>query len=127
MLTTNMNIRPSKKDGFSPEEVGKKALQSERFKTVYNMHRLEKMHKLNLRQDRYGKKKYVRKRKKLRENLNIGEKVYVLAERIKKKSAPEKFSVSSKNTLFQQRHSVYHKKKTSHRQYKILLGKKFNV
>ena len=61
MLTTNMNIRPSKKYGFSPEEVGKKAPQSERFKTVYNMHRLEKMHKLNLRQDRCGKKKYGRK------------------------------------------------------------------
>ena len=27
----------------------------------------------------------------MRENLNIGEKVYVLAERIKKKSAPGKF------------------------------------
>ena len=33
----------------------------------------------------------MRKRKKLRENLNIGEKVYILAERIKKKSAPGKF------------------------------------
>ena len=55
------------------------------------MHRLEKMRKLNLRQDRFDKKKYDQKRKKLRENLNIGEKVYVLAERIKKKSAPGKF------------------------------------
>ena len=33
----------------------------------------------------------MRKRKKLKENLNIGEKVYILAERIKKKSAPGKF------------------------------------
>ena len=33
----------------------------------------------------------MRKRKKLRENLNIGEKVYILAERIKKKIAPGKF------------------------------------
>ena len=53
------------------------------------MHRLEKMHKLNLRQDRFDKKKYERKRKKLRENLNIGGKVYVLADRIK--SVPGKF------------------------------------
>ena len=30
-------------------------------------------------------------KKKLRENLNINEKVLVLAERIKKKSAPGKF------------------------------------
>ena len=33
----------------------------------------------------------MQKRKKLRENLNIGEKVYILAERIKKKTAPGKF------------------------------------
>ena len=72
------------------------------------MHRLEKKHKLNQRQDRYDKKKYDRKRKKLRENLNIGERVYVLAERIKKNSAPGKFykqsvqniSYFNKDTVF---------------------------
>ena len=49
---------------------------------------LQKVQKFNLRQDRYDKKKQNnKKRKKLRENLEIGEKVYVLTERIKKKSA----------------------------------------
>ena len=91
MPTANMNIQKSKKYGFSPEEVEQKALHSERFRTVYNMHRLEKTDKLNQREDRYDKKKYDKKRKKLQENLTIGEKVYVLAERIKKKSAPGKF------------------------------------
>ena len=108
MSTANMNIQSSKKYGFSPEEVEKKALQSERFRTVYNMHRLEKTHKLNQRQDRYDKKKYDRKRKKLRENLRIGEKVYVLAERINKKSTAGKFykqtvqniSYFNKDTVF---------------------------
>ena len=33
----------------------------------------------------------MQKRKKLRENLNIGEKVYILAERTKKNTAPGKF------------------------------------
>ena len=42
ILTANMNIRPSAKYGFSPEEVEKRALESERFKVLYNMHRLEK-------------------------------------------------------------------------------------
>ena len=55
------------------------------------MHRLERTNEINQRQDRYDKKKYVRKQKKLTEELFIGEKVYVLAERIKKKSAPGKF------------------------------------
>ena len=37
-------------------------------------------------------KKYTKeKEKKLRENLNVGERVYILAERIKKKSTPGKF------------------------------------
>ena len=91
MSTANMNIQPSKKYDFSPEEVERRALESERFRIVYNMQRLEKTDQLNQRQDRYDKKKYSRKRKKLRDDLNIGEKVYVLAERIKKKSAPGKF------------------------------------
>ena len=111
MSTINMNIQPSKKYGFSPEEVEKRALQSERFRTVYNMHRLEKTEtrqiKVNQRQDRYDKK-YDRQRKRLRENLSIGEKVYDLAERIKKKSAPGKFykqsvqniSYFNKDTVF---------------------------
>ena len=37
------------------------------------------------------KKKYSNKGKKLREDLKIAEKEYLLAERIKKKSAPGKF------------------------------------
>ena len=82
MSTTNMNIQPSKKYGFSPEEVEKRALESEKFRTVYNVHRLEKTHKLSQRQDRYNKKKYSRKRKKLRDDLYIGERVYILVERI---------------------------------------------
>ena len=47
-----MNIQPSKKHGFSPEEIEKRALQRKRFRTVNNMHILEKTDKLNQRQDR---------------------------------------------------------------------------
>ena len=89
--TSNMNIQPSKKYDFSPEEVEKRELQSERFRTVYNMHRLEKTDKLNQRQVRYDKEKYDRKQKRLRENLNIIEKAYVLVERIKTMSTLRKF------------------------------------
>ena len=65
---TNLNIQPNKKYGISPEEIERKALQSEQFRTVYNIHRLEKTDKLNERQDKYDKEKYKRKRKKLRAN-----------------------------------------------------------
>ena len=99
MSTANMNIQPSKKYGFSPEEVERKALESERFRTVYNMRTLEKTRKLNIRQDKFDQKKYSRKRKKLSENLKIGEKVYVLAERIKKKVHQENFINNPCKTL----------------------------
>ena len=91
LSTTNMNIMPSLKYGISPENIESKSLNSERFKTLFNMHRIEKTSKLNDRLDRYDKKIYQRKRIKLRENLKVGERVYILAERIKKKSAPGKF------------------------------------
>ena len=55
------------------------------------MKRIEKTQRLHCRLDNYDKKKYSVKKKQLREDLSIGEKVYVLAERIKKKSAPGKF------------------------------------
>ena len=103
-----MNIQPSKKYGFSPDEVESRALKSERFKKLYNMQRIEKTDKLNKRMDRYDQKKYLRIRKKLRENLNIGERVYVLAERIKKKSAPGKFYKQSvQNISYFSKETVY--------------------
>ena len=51
--TANMNIQPSNKYRFSPEEVERKALESERFRIVYNLYRLEKTGHLNQRQVRY--------------------------------------------------------------------------
>ena len=59
------------------------------------MHRIEKTKKLHDRLDRDDKKRYSAKRKKLREDLLIGEKVLVLAERTKKKAAPIKFDKQS--------------------------------
>ena len=85
-----MNIQPSKKYGISPDEVESRALKIEKFTTLYNMHRIEKTGKLNIRMDRYDQKKYSKK-KKLQQDLKIDEKVNLLAERIKTKSAPGKF------------------------------------
>ena len=91
LSVANMNIQPSKKYGLPPDEIEKKTLASEKFRTVFNKKRLEKTGKVHRWQDKYDEKKYSKKRKKLREDLLIGEKVYVLAERIKKKGAPGNF------------------------------------
>ena len=63
--TKNMNIQPSKKYGISPDEVESRALENEKFRTLFNMHRIEKTGKLNIRMDRCDRKKYLNKRKKL--------------------------------------------------------------
>ena len=55
------------------------------------MHRIERTQGLHRRLNDYNKKNYSAKRKKLREDLSISVKAYVLAERIKKKNAPGKF------------------------------------
>ena len=58
--TTNMKIKPSVKYGISPENIESKSLSNERFKT-----RFKKTSKLNARLDRFDKKIYQRKRKKI--------------------------------------------------------------
>ena len=55
------------------------------------MHRIAKTKLTHEKLKRYDDKKYNRKKKKLRESLNINKKVLILAERIRKKSAPGKF------------------------------------
>ena len=74
MSTSNMNIRSSKKYVFSPEEVEKRSLESERFRTVYNMQRVEKTHKLNLRQDRCNKKSMTENKKNLEKTSTLEKK-----------------------------------------------------
>ena len=91
----NMNNVPSEKYGLTPEEIEKKSISNERFRTIFNMHPIERTELIHDRLTRYDKKKYDRTKKKLRENLNINEKVLVLAERIRKKSAPGKSSKQS--------------------------------
>ena len=109
----NMNIKASVKYGISSENIESKSLSSDRFRTLFNMHRIEKTSKLNNRLDRYDKKVYQRKRKKLREKLNVGEIVYILAERIKKKSAPGKFYKQSvQNISYFNKETTYIIRKT---------------
>lgn len=86
-----MKLKKSIKYGLSPDEIEQRSLANEHFKTVFNMYRIERTQGLLRRLDDYNKKKCSAKKKKLTEDLSIDGKVYVLAERIKKKSAPGKF------------------------------------
>ena len=53
-----MNSIDSEKYGISPEEVEKMSLSDEKFKAVFNLHRIEKTRQVHERLNRYDKKKY---------------------------------------------------------------------
>ena len=81
----NMNGVFNGKFEISPNDVEKKSLSSGKFRTFFNFHWIEKKKQVNDRLDRYQRKKYSAKGRKLQENLNVGERVLVLAERNGKK------------------------------------------
>ena len=85
----------------------KKSLFRERFRTLFNFHRTEKIKLVNNRLDRYAKKKYKAKRRKFSENLNVDGNVLVLAEIIRKKLASGKFYKQSVQNI-----SYFNKEKT---------------
>ena len=87
-VTYNMNNTKSQKYQIEPEIVEEKSLKSVNFKDEYDFYRLNKVGQEIGRQIRYNKKKDDNNPKKLRELLQIGEKVLVLSERLKKKDAP---------------------------------------
>ena len=78
--TLNMNLVKSSKYGLSPEEIERRSLSGERFKTIFNMDRIEKTQKLHRRLDDYDVKMYSANKRKLRDKIFIGKKVYALAE-----------------------------------------------
>ena len=87
----NMNDVKSKKYGMPPNEIEEQSLSSEKFRVLFNFKRIEQSNKVSHKLQRYDRKKYAAKKKELHKNLAVGEKVLILAERIKKKSAPGKF------------------------------------
>ena len=60
-----MNLKKGTKYGLSPEEIERRSLSEERFKAIFNMHRLEKTQKLHCRLDDHDVKKYSAKRRRL--------------------------------------------------------------
>ena len=86
-----MNNVHSEIYGLTPEEIKKKSISNKRFRTIFNIRWIERTNLVYDRLNTYVKKIYDRKKKKTRKNVNINEKVLVLAEIIRKKSAPGKF------------------------------------
>ena len=101
--TFNLNNVKSVKYGFAPEQIEEKSLNKEtgkEFIEIYDFHRLIKVKENKDRIQTHNLKIDSRK-KCLRSLLEIGEKVFVLLERLKKKDAPGKFyKYSTENETF---------------------------
>ena len=87
----NLNNIPSQKYGVSPNFVEENIQQDEKLRRIFDFYRLVKVQKYTERYKCNDIRKDDKKREKLRKPLLIGEKVFVLAERLKKKHAPGVF------------------------------------
>ena len=90
----------SEKYKLTSNEIEKKSLENQQFRTEFNFEHIKISKKTSDRLDRYHKKLYSRKKKNLREELNVGEKVLILAERLQRKPAPGKFYKQSVQNIF---------------------------
>ena len=95
-----MNETISTKYGFAPETIEKRSLNQKDgpyFNELYDFVRLRKVEKNQIRNAKYNQK-IDRRKRTLRSPLNLSEKVFVLAERLKRIDAPSKlFKALTKN------------------------------
>ena len=104
----NLNRINSEKYGLPPDIIEKKSLENEYFKEIYDFHRLVKVTKGINRYEKYTEKLDRKQKRKLREPLNINKKVFVLAERIKKKDAPKfLFKSTTENIPFFNKKEIF--------------------
>ena len=130
-----MNETISTKYGFAPETIEKRSLNQKDgpyFNEIYDFVRLRKVEKKKKRNAKYNQK-IDRRKRSLRSPLNLSEKVFVLAERLKKKDRPSKlFKASTENMPFFNRNrifSVYKRAKLNNDSYLYWVeedGKKIN-
>ena len=90
-----MNSLPFAKYKQTPNKIEKNSFNSEASKERFNFLRLKKIVEEKVRQEKFDKEIYERKKLKLRSLLEVGEEVLVLASLLKKKDSPGKFHKSS--------------------------------
>jgi hypothetical protein len=95
---TNMNYTKSEKYNVIPAEVQKYTVEDNDLKSLYNMLRMEKVSDTNKRNIRYWDKKNKLSRSKLRE-LRLGDKVLIIAYRVRKKDASKAFSKATTENI----------------------------
>ena len=100
------------KYGFEPEFIERESLKDENFKERYDFHRLNQVTKDFKRYKRHDIQFDLKRKKKLREPLVIGEHVLILASRLKKKDAPGVlYKSTTENKPFFSKKQIYIVKK----------------
>ena len=108
----NMNNVNLQKYGVPPERVEKKSLKDEKFRQVYDFHRMVRVCRDAERYKRNDIRFDKKTRKKLCSSLTVGEKVLLLAERIRKKDAPGNlYKSTTENISFFNRDEIFTVKK----------------
>ena len=93
---------------LAPDTIEKKSLENENFWEVYDFHRMVKVSKNAEKYKRDDIKFGKKSRKKLCSPLIVGEKVLVLAERLKKKDLPGNlYKSTTKNIPFFNRDQIF--------------------
>ena len=106
--TDNLNKKRPIKYGFTPNHVEEKSLEDSSFVELYDIHRLVRVKDDEDRVVRYEERKDNRKKRKQRDPLDIGEKVLVIAERLKRKNAPGNlYKSTTENKPFFNRDRVF--------------------
>ena len=104
----NMNNTKSIKYDLEPEIIEKRSLADDDFREKYDFYRLKQVTKGFKRYKKHDMNVDFRKKKKLREPLAVGERVLILASRLKKKDAPGVlYKSTTENKPFFSRKQVY--------------------
>ena len=86
-----MNNTKSVKYGFEPEIIENRSLIDDNFREKYDFYRLNQVTKAFKRYKKHDINGDLKRKKKLREPLTIGERVLILASRLKKKRCSGSF------------------------------------
>ena len=104
----NMNNTNSQKYELAPNTIEKKSLENKDFREIYDFRRMVKVSKSTERYSQSDERLDKKSRKKLRSPLMVGEKVLVLAERLRKKDAPSNlYKSTTKNTPFFNKNELF--------------------
>ena len=104
----NMNNVNSQKYGVPLKTVEKKPLEDVKFREVYDFHRMVRVSRDAERYKRNDIRFDKKTRKNLRSPLTVGEKVLVLAQRLRKKDAPGNlYKSTTENISFFNREEIF--------------------